>query len=60
MKFCEKNVLCEKGDESTRFDGTKMALHSIRQFFVKKFEYKAFLASGKYIFFFDYSISLLR
>jgi hypothetical protein len=22
MKFCEKNVLCEKGDEITRFDGT--------------------------------------
>ncbi len=22
-KFCEKNVLCEKGDEITRFDGTK-------------------------------------
>ncbi len=21
-KFCEKNVLCEKGDEITRFDGT--------------------------------------
>ncbi len=21
MKFCEKNVLCEKGDEITRFDG---------------------------------------
>ena len=20
-KFCEKNVLCEKGDEITRFDG---------------------------------------
>jgi hypothetical protein len=20
MKFCEKNVLCEKGDEITRFD----------------------------------------
>ncbi len=23
MKFCEKNVLCEKGDEITRFDGTQ-------------------------------------
>ncbi len=23
MKFCEKNVLCEKGDEITRFDGSK-------------------------------------
>jgi hypothetical protein len=22
MKFCEKNVLCEKGDKITRFDGT--------------------------------------
>ncbi len=22
MKFCEKNVLCEKGDEITRFGGT--------------------------------------
>jgi hypothetical protein len=22
MKFCEKNVLCEKGDEITRFEGT--------------------------------------
>jgi hypothetical protein len=22
MKFCEKNVLCEKGDEITRFDGS--------------------------------------
>ncbi len=21
MKFCEKNVQCEKGDEITRFDG---------------------------------------
>ncbi len=25
MKFCEKNVLCEKGDEITRFYGTPMA-----------------------------------
>ncbi len=24
MKFCEKNVLCEKGDEITRFDGTDL------------------------------------
>ncbi len=24
MKFCEKNVLCEKGDEITRFDGTSL------------------------------------
>ncbi len=23
MKFCEKNVLCEKGDEITRFDGNR-------------------------------------
>jgi hypothetical protein len=22
MKFCGKNVLCEKGDEITRFDGS--------------------------------------
>ncbi len=25
MKFCEKNVLCEKGDEITRFDGTEFS-----------------------------------
>jgi hypothetical protein len=25
MKFCEKNVLCEKGDEITRFDGIWIA-----------------------------------
>ncbi len=24
MKFSEKNVLCKKGDEITRFDGTQM------------------------------------
>jgi hypothetical protein len=27
-KFHEKNVLCEKGDEITRFDGTEYASYS--------------------------------
>ncbi len=27
MKFCEKNVLCEKGDEITRFDGNDLRHH---------------------------------
>jgi hypothetical protein len=39
---------------------TKMALHSIRQYFMKKFDYKAILAHEKYIIFSHYSISLLR
>ncbi len=29
MKFCEKNVLCEKGDELTRFDGTVVNHHTV-------------------------------
>ena len=28
MKFCEKNVLCEKGDEITRFDGMLLSVQN--------------------------------
>ncbi len=41
MKFCEKNVLCEKGDEITRFDGSQknwlysLGLNRVANFFQK-------------------------
>ncbi len=36
--FCEKNILCEKGDEITRFDGTvqcKCKYRSMRQIIIQ-------------------------
>ncbi len=33
LKFCEKNVLWEKGDEITRFDSTFLISENLRVFF---------------------------
>ncbi len=70
MKFCEKNVLCEKGDEITRFDGTNMMLwckrrlHFVQQDQKKKFKSsraaREFMPTVQCLFFREETLSSVR